>query len=637
MRLFSPVLAGLVAACVTIAPAAAQGSDARVIVKFKAGSPLLRSTILSVDQRQRSQAEAVGARIGHALRAGASVSERTQLVMASGIASEALAARIAQEPDVEYAVVDRRRYRSAVPNDPRYGNNLGGGVTPAAGQWYLRPNDATFVSAINAEQAWDTTTGSASVVVAVLDSGIRADHPDLAGNLVGGYDLISDLPTAGDGNGWDANPADEGDYLTQTEINSNPASFQGCQTQATSSWHGTQVAGIVGAVTDNNVGMASVGRNVKVLSVRVLGKCGGYDVDILAGMKWAAGLSVPGLPINPTPANVLNMSLGGATTCSQVYIDTVAEIHAARPGTVIVASAGNEGLPVASPANCPGVVAVGGVRHTGTKVGYSDLGPEVAITAPAGNCVLPGQTDPCLYPILTTTNTGTTTPVTNGAGGSAYTDSFNPTLGTSFSAPLVAGTAALMLSRNPGLTQSQTTLALQIGSRPFPTSGAGPGVTTCPAQASVSVDECYCTTTTCGAGLLDAAGAVGVANTTRAFFAFGPANPVATQNITLDAALSFAAPGRNLVGYSWSLVPGIASFSSAANQPTATVVASSSGTFDVTLTVFDSQGGSSSETQRISVQAAPAGAGGGGGGGALGAPWLVALAAAAFALRRRSR
>ena len=633
MRLLPSLLAGIAAACLAIAPALAQGADARVIVKLKPGSPVARSTILSVEQRHASQAEAMGVRIGRTLRGGAAAGEGIQLMTASGISAEALAERIAQEPDVEYAVVDRRRQRSAAPNDPRYGNNLVG-ITPAAGQWYLRPNNATFVSAINAEQAWDITTGSASVIVAVIDTGIRADHPDLAGKLLPGYDTISDLPTANDGNGPDANPADEGDWLTQTEINNNPGSFDGCSTQATSSWHGTQVAGIVGALTDNNLGMASVGRNVRVLPVRVLGKCGGYDIDIIAGMRWAAGLSVPGLPINPNPANVINMSLGGDSTCSAAYINAINEIHAARPGTVIVASAGNSaGHPVSSPANCPGIVAVGAVRHTGTKVGFSDMGPQVAITAPGGNCVNASGT--CLYPILTTTNSGTTTPVSDGAGGSAYSGGgSDATLGTSFSAPLVAGTAGLMLSLQPGLKHTQVTLAMQIGARPFPTSGAGAGVAACPAPlAGVDVLECYCTTSTCGAGLLDAAGAVGVANATQAFFDVAPGAPVATQAITLDAGLSFAAPGRTITGYSWSLVPGIASFASPTNQSTATVVTNASGTFDATLTVFDNLGGQSSETQRITVSAA-AGGGGGGGGGALGVPWLVALAMAAWALRR---
>ena len=231
----------------------------------------------------------------------------------------------------------------------------------------------------------------------------------------------------------------------------------GCIPEPNSSWHGTQTLGLVGATANNSVGIAGVGRNVNVLPVRVLGKCGGYDSDILVGMQWAAGVYTPnelanlGLPANPNPAKVLSMSLGSTGACSQSYRDAMTRLTAA--GVVVVASAGNTaGHAVSTPANCPGFIAVGGLRHVGNKVGFSDLGPEIAISAPGGNCVLLGATEPCLYPIMTTSNAGTTTPVA-GAAGAVYTDSFDaPSLGTSFAAPLVAGTVGLMLSVKPSLT-----------------------------------------------------------------------------------------------------------------------------------------------------------------------------------------
>jgi serine protease len=145
--------------------------------------------------------------------------------------------------------------------------------------------------------------------------------------------------------------------------------------------------------------MASVGRNVRVMPVRVLGKCGGFDSDIIAGMRWAAGMTVPGVPANPKRAQVINMSLGGEGACNPAYQDAVAAINAA--GTVIVASAGNSaGHAVGVPANCDGIIAVAGLRHVGTQVGFSDLGPEIAISAPGGNCVNITAGSPCLYPIL---------------------------------------------------------------------------------------------------------------------------------------------------------------------------------------------------------------------------------------------
>ena len=151
--------------------------------------------------------------------------------------------------------------------------------------------------------------------------------------------------------------------------------------------------------------MAGVAPGVGVLPVRVLGKCGGYDSDIIAGMLWATGLPVPGVPANPYPARVINMSLGGDGACSAAYQDVVDQITAA--GTVIVAAAGNSsGHAVAAPANCRGVIAVSGLRHVGTKVGFASLGPEVTIGAPGGNCVNTGANSPCLYPILTTSGLG---------------------------------------------------------------------------------------------------------------------------------------------------------------------------------------------------------------------------------------
>ena len=177
---------------------------------------------------------------------------------------------------------------------------------------------------------------------------------------------------------------------------------------------------------------------------------------------------------------------------------------------LIVAAAGNSaGHAVGAPANCIGVIAVARLRHVGTKVGFSDLGPEIAISAPAGNCVNTTAGSPCLYPILTTSNSGATVPA-----GPIYTDSFNASLGTSFSAPLVTGTLALMMSAQPGMTSQQARQLLQAKARPFPTASDGAGVPACTApQYDASgnpIDqlECSCTTTTCGAGMVDAGAAV---------------------------------------------------------------------------------------------------------------------------------
>ena len=375
-------------------PAASETGDARVIVKFRADSPLLNAQSPPTAERRANRAKALARRLGLAMSAGAAVSERTQVIYASGISSDALARRLALEDDVEYAVPDGRRQIVTAPNDPLYANGVGGNG-PAVGQWYLRAPSGAVQSSLDIETAWNVTQGNPSIVVAVLDTGVRYDHPDLlavaaGGKLLPGYDMISSAAIANDGDGRDADASDPGDWITVAEANDIGGFFYHCTTfdpgsgryvgQA-SSWHGTQVSGLIAAITNNGIGMASVGPNLRVLPVRVIGKCGGFDSDIIAGMRWAAGLEVPGAPANPYPARVINMSLGGPGPCDAAYADAIAEINAA--GAVIVVAAGNSsGDAVAVPANCGGVIAVAGLRHVGTKVGFSSLGPEVAIIGP---------------------------------------------------------------------------------------------------------------------------------------------------------------------------------------------------------------------------------------------------------------
>jgi serine protease len=434
-------------------------TTARVVVKFKSNASLLQKQAQSAktnetffEAKARSHAEQLSTRLGLRLSAGRLLTERTQVLMADGMSSEQLVQRLSKESDIEYAVVDHVRKRNAIPNDPLFNTGpviAGQTGGPVSGQWYLRAPSGEVRSAINAQGAWDITVGNPGVVVAVLDSGIRFDHVDLkrvseGGNLLEGYDFISSAFIGNDGTGRDADASDTGDGVTAAAL-LEPGKPSNCTSAdiEDSSWHGTQVAGLIGALTDNGVGMASVGRTVRVLPVRVLGRCGGFDSDIVAGMRWAAGLNVPGIPDNPQPnrARVINMSLGGSGSCTALYIDAVREVNAL--GAVVVASAGNSaGQAVSVPAKCEGVIGVSGLRHIGTKVGFSDLGPEITISAPGGNCVNVGPGDACLYPILSASNSGTITPVL-GAAGSVYTDAFNPTVGTSFAAPLVAGTAAL--------------------------------------------------------------------------------------------------------------------------------------------------------------------------------------------------
>ena len=236
-------------------------------------------------------------------------------------------------------------------------------------------------------------------------------------------------------------------------------------------------------------------------------------------------------------------------------------------GAVVVASAGNSaGHAVTTPANCPGVIAVAGLRHAGTKVGFSDLGPEIAISAPGGNCVDIGANDPCRYPILTTSNAGRHRPRRTSSGGSIYTDAFNASVGTSFSAPLVAGTAALMLSAQPGLSASSVRTLLRQSARPFPTSGAEDGGDAASAVHRSAVRtainpidqlQCYCTTAVCGAGMLDAGAAVSRGTRPAGAYRRDARSTLSRGRlVTLSAASSVAAGGHSIIAYQWEITDG---------------------------------------------------------------------------------
>lgn len=569
----------LALAALSLTPAAhAADADAQVIVKLRAESPLL---LKRAQSGERSQAFTSLA--GFQVKAVGQPSTQTQVLKASGMTSQALAEKLRALPDVEYAVPDGIKHIRALPSDPLFGS-----------QWYLQ---ATQPAALNAVAAWDLTTGLAAVTVAVLDTGIRPDHPDLATKLVSGFDFVSEITRSNDGDGWDSDPTDPGDYVTAAEL-TQPA-FSGCgagpnaDQPTASTWHGTKVAGIIAAASNNALGVAGVSWGSQLQPVRVMGKCGGRDSDIIAAMRWAAGLPVPGVPANATPAKVLNLSLGAAGTCSQPYKDAIAEITAR--GVVIVAAAGNETGPVDEPGDCPGVLAVAGVRHNGVKVGYSSFGTEVGISAPAGNCV--NSTGPCLYPIVTTTNQGVTTP-----GANSYTGPTEVNVGTSFAVPQASGVAALMFSANPALATSQLIGRMKRSAHAFTVDSSLP---TCPVVGATGTDaegQCNCTTTTCGAGLLNAYGAVLEANKPIASIT-GSGSGTVGAKLVLDGSGSAAASGHQVAQYAWSVSPAGGSVATldqtAASSVTLTLTGS--GTAVVNLTVTDDAGAQDTSTATITV------------------------------------
>jgi serine protease len=498
----------------------------------------------------------------------------TRIELGDASAEDAMR-RLRADPQVEYVAPDQRRYPHAVPNDPLF-----------TGQWYLQ---AVQPSAINAAAAWDIETGSSGVVVAVLDTGVLYDHPDLArgdlgGKLLPGYDFVTNAPRASDGNGRDNNPEDSGDWVNDADR--ADSSFSDCEVTG-SSWHGTRVAGVIGALTHNGTGVSGISWNSLILPVRVLAKCGGSDSDILAGMRWAAGLPVTGVPTNPTPARILNLSLGGTSPCQASYRDVIQELTALK--VLLVVSAGNEGTVVSSPANCPGVAAVAAIRHAGSKVGFSNLGPEVAIAAPGGNCVnINGG--PCLFSLDTTSNAGTTT-----AGAHIFTDQTNSNLGTSFSAPIVSGIAALMLARNHNLSTAQLLGRLRNGARDFPTTvDDAPNIVACHVPANtddVQLEQCLCTPETCGAGMVNAANSVADADRPIAAIAIS-SGVSAGQAVSLNATGSAAACGRTLVSQAWAVIEPATNPPAITHADTsmASVLAPASGSITVRLTVTDNLG-----------------------------------------------
>ncbi len=363
----------------------------------------------------------------------------------------AIAERLAALPEVEYAEPDQIRFHTLIPNDPQYTN-----------QWHYH---GTW--GINAPAAWDITTGSSSVVVAVIDTGIT-NHADLSGQTVPGYDFIHDIAVANDGNGRDSDPSDPGDWITSSEC------YPGSPSDP-SSWHGTQTAGTIGAIGNNGLGVTGISWGSKILPVRVLGKCGGYDSDIVDSVRWSAGLAVVDVPNNANPAKVLNLSLGGSGSCSATWQNAVNEVISA--GAVMVVSAGNSNADAMNftPASCNSVITVAATDRGGNRAYYSNYGGGVEISAPGG------ETYPTTSEgVLSTLNTGSTSPVA---------DTYAYYQGTSMSAPHVAGIVSLMFSVNPSLTPAQVLNILQTTAKTFP------GGSTC-------------NTSICGSGIVDAYAAV---------------------------------------------------------------------------------------------------------------------------------
>jgi len=322
-------------------------------------------------------------------------------------------------------------------------------------QWYLNGKNG-----ISMPTAWKYSKGDGDKVVAVIDTGIRS-HQQIdkaltrnADGSIYGYDFVSELANAADGDGEDSNPNDEGD------------------SSGGNSFHGTHVAGIIAAEHDF-LGSAGIAPNVKLLPIRALGKDGGTISDLVKAVNWAAGVKISGVPQNRYPVSVINLSLGAkeVVSCTGGYA-SIFDAAIAK-GITVIAAAGNESRASLSfPGNCEGVITVVATQALGDRATYSNYGSGTLLSAPGGEFNI-GSTE---------------SPDSRGGIISSWVDasnlpSYRLSEGTSMATPVVSGIVALMYSMQPNITPARVRAILQDSVRPFaPTSncaiigGCGAGI-----------------------------------------------------------------------------------------------------------------------------------------------------------------
>ncbi|ATB30976.1 S8 family peptidase [Melittangium boletus] len=327
--------------------------------------------------------------------------------------TEDLAQRVSTQKGVRFAEKNVRVRAFATPNDPGYPS-----------QWHY--------PMMNLPAAWDVTTGSDAVTIAIVDSGI-VKHPDLDARVVQGADVILDASAAGDGDGRDMDPTDVGADLPN----------------GGSSFHGTHVAGTIGASSNDGYGVAGITWRGKIVPVRALGAEGGAFADIIVGVRWAAGLEVSGLPVNKNPAQVINMSLGGETGPSVALQEAIDEV--VKKGVIIVVAAGNSNVDASafSPCNQRNVICVGATRFDGKRASYSNYGTPVDVMATGGETSQDLDGDEQPDGVLSTLQDKDKKPVW------AYYQ------GTSMASPHVAGIVALMKAKKPTLTTEEAETILK--------------------------------------------------------------------------------------------------------------------------------------------------------------------------------
>lgn len=473
-----------------------------------------RSRALALDQhrwRQVTQGVGLNRAPGWHLQAvGASAQRLTWSHALTPQEQRIWGARLAARAEVAWVVPDtvEPSLQQLTPDDPLFAGT--------GGQWWLQPVsgsdslplDSRLRGVPGLQTAWSRGTGDAAPVLAVLDTGITA-HPDLArSRLLPGFDMVADWDSgtgrgyANDGDGRDADPSDPGDWVSTSDQAVDAGRYGDCTVQP-SSWHGTTVTGIIAATAGNAQGVAGANWGVRILPVRVAGKCGASVSDIVDGMRWAAGLAVcqtwtnsqnPGgsctqwAPSNPTPARVVNISFGGAAGCNAAYQSAINELWA--KGVLVVAAGGNDHAAPSRPANCNHVLGVAALNRDGFKANYSNFGAALGLATVGGDDA-GGRWGGLLAD-------GGLLSLGNDGGTSAGTGRYNRHVGTSFAAPVVSAVAAQMLTLAPTLTAADLVSGLQASARPHVQSTL---MATC---SSSNPGRCLCTASSCGAGILDA-------------------------------------------------------------------------------------------------------------------------------------
>jgi serine protease len=322
--------------------------------------------------------------------------------------------------DVEYAEPNYLRQTHAAPNDPHY-----------RVQWHY--------AQLNLPHAWDISTGSRAgdpVVVAVVDSGVLRNHPDMKGVLVPGYDFIRSTTVSRDGDGIDADADDVGDSTT-----------------GRSSFHGTHVAGTVAAASNNGIGAAGVSWGARIMPLRALGAGGGTSYDVQQAVRFAAGLPNDSGTLPERKADIINLSLGGPGA-SQAEQDLYAQVRSA--GVIVIAAAGNANSDAPFyPASYDGVVSVSALDMNKNRAPYSNYGSRIDVAAPGGDTGADRNGDGYADGVLSTMGN-------DSDGTIRFTYGFYQ--GTSMAAPHVAGVAALMRAIDPEMTPAEFDAALADGS-----------------------------------------------------------------------------------------------------------------------------------------------------------------------------